>query len=74
MRPISSLERRPLSLVIVMQLDLQVVLSTADIKDTISTNVKGDFDLGNTTMSGRDVGQFKLAKQVVAFVCARAPS
>merc|ERR550517_1115762 len=61
---ISSLERRPWSLVMVILLCLFVDLSTADTLRIPLASIKGDLNLWNPTRRGRDSGEVKLAKEV----------
>ena len=43
-----------------------LVLCT-DVHDTIGINIKGDFDLGNTTGCGRKTEELEVAKHFVVF-------
>ncbi|KAF5137627.1 NAD-specific glutamate dehydrogenase [Metarhizium anisopliae] len=41
------------------------LLNSGDVHDTIGIKIKGDLNLGNTTGSGRNTSELKLAEQVV---------
>ena len=43
------------------------LLSSCDIDDAVGVDVKGHINLGRTTRSRRDAGQFELVQQVVVF-------
>ena len=78
MQPISSLERRPLSLVIVIVMPLAArlasrLVSGGDVQDAVSINVEGNFKLWNTTRSRRNVRQLKLAEEVVVLGASTLP-
>merc|ERR1712038_468323 len=63
---ISSLDNRPLSLVIVILFSRGFVHGR-DVQDTVSVNVKCDFNLRNTTGCWWNSSQIKFSKQVVVF-------
>jgi hypothetical protein len=41
------------------------LLESRDVDDTVGVNVEGNFDLRNTTRSGRNAREFELAEQIV---------
>ena len=65
MRSISSLERRPLSLVMVILLACRWPFHGGDVQDSVGVKVEGDLDLGNTTGGRGNASELELAEQVV---------
>jgi hypothetical protein len=41
------------------------LIESRDVQDTVSINIEGNFDLGNTTGSGGDTSKFELSENVV---------